>query len=251
MHPEPKKQQIRSLACCAKHTLVKIYAAKSSTIMHPESKNQQIRSLACCAKHTLVKIYATESSKIMHPEPKNQQIRSLACGAGHTLALDHRGRVWATGMSNASGFYQNRSDFGLLPPEHFVGKDVVAVRAGGWNSAAKTADGALFTWGLGRYGAPGHGDTDDVTLPCPVDFLEDVAHQVVEFAVGWSFCVVATNVGLFTWGNNSAGQLGLGDMVSRTRPNRVLYWDASRRTAQVVCCTPGPRFKVSKTDFGL
>lgn len=187
----------------------------------------------------------------MHPESKNPQIRSLACGAGHTLALDHRGRVWATGMSSASGFYQNRSDFALLPPERFLGQDVVAVRAGGWNSAAKTTDGALFTWGLGRYGAPGHGDTDDVTLPCMVDFLEDVAHQVVEFAVGWSFCVVATSAGLFTWGNNTAGQLGLGDMVSRTRPNRVLYWDASRRIAQVVCCTPSPRCKNSKTDVSI
>ena len=251
MHPEPKNQQIQSLACCAKHALVKIYATESSKIMHPAPKNQQIQSLACCAKHALVKIYATESSKIMHPEPKNPQIRSLACGAGHTLALDHRGRVWATGMSSASGFYQNRSDFALLPPERFVGQDVVAVRAGGWNSAAKTTDGALFTWGLGRYGAPGHGDTDDVTLPCMVDFLEDVAHQVVEFAVGWSFCVVATNAGLFSWGNNSAGQLGLGDMVSRTRPKRVLYWDAGRRIAQVLRCKTWPRCNVFTTDFRL
>ena len=149
MHPEPKKQQIRSLACCAKHTLVKIYAAKSSTIMHPESKNQQIRSLACCAKHALVKIYATESSKIMHPEPKNATDSKFSMRRrAHAGARPPRPRL-GDGHVKCQRVHQNRSDFALLSPEHFLGQDVVAVRAGGWNSAAKTADGRFSPGALG------------------------------------------------------------------------------------------------------
>ena len=49
--------------------------------------------------------------------------------------------------------------------ESLRGKDVVDVAAGGAHSACITSAGELFTWGKGRYGRLGHGDSEDQTRP--------------------------------------------------------------------------------------
>jgi len=49
--------------------------------------------------------------------------------------------------------------------ESLRGKEVVDVAAGGAHSACVTSAGELFTWGKGRYGRLGHGDSDDQSRP--------------------------------------------------------------------------------------
>jgi E3 ubiquitin-protein ligase HERC2 len=48
---------------------------------------------------------------------------------------------------------------------------VVDVACGGAHSAAITASGELYTWGKGRYGRLGHGDSDDQLKPKLVEAL--------------------------------------------------------------------------------
>lgn len=55
--------------------------------------------------------------------------------------------------------------------ESLRGKDVVDVACGGAHSAAITASGELYTWGKGRYGRLGHGDSDDQLKPKLVEAL--------------------------------------------------------------------------------
>lgn len=55
--------------------------------------------------------------------------------------------------------------------ESLRGKDVVDVACGGAHSAAITASGELYTWGKGRYGRLGHGDSDDQLKPKFVEAL--------------------------------------------------------------------------------
>ena len=45
--------------------------------------------------------------------------------------------------------------------EVLQGKDVIDIAAGGAHSAAITTNGELYTWGKGRYGRLGHGDSED------------------------------------------------------------------------------------------
>lgn len=51
------------------------------------------------------------------------------------------------------------------------GKEVVDIAAGGAHSACITANGELYTWGKGRYGRLGHGDSEDQPRPKLVCFL--------------------------------------------------------------------------------
>lgn len=49
--------------------------------------------------------------------------------------------------------------------ESLRGVEVVDIAAGGAHSACITASGELFTWGKGRYGRLGHGDSEDQLKP--------------------------------------------------------------------------------------
>ena len=49
-------------------------------------------------------------------------------------------------------------------------------------SAAVTATGELYTWGKGRYGRLGHGDSDDQLKPKMVEAL--TGYRVVDVACG-------------------------------------------------------------------
>lgn len=55
--------------------------------------------------------------------------------------------------------------------ESLRGKDIVDIACGGAHSAAITAAGELYTWGKGRYGRLGHGDSDDQLKPKLVEAL--------------------------------------------------------------------------------
>lgn len=48
---------------------------------------------------------------------------------------------------------------------------MVDIAAGGAHSACITANGELYTWGKGRYGRLGHGDSEDQPRPKLVGFL--------------------------------------------------------------------------------
>lgn len=49
--------------------------------------------------------------------------------------------------------------------ESLRGTEVIDIAAGGAHSACITAAGELYTWGKGRYGRLGHGDSEDQLKP--------------------------------------------------------------------------------------
>ena len=49
--------------------------------------------------------------------------------------------------------------------ESLRGTEVIDIAAGGAHSACITSLGELYTWGKGRYGRLGHGDSEDLTKP--------------------------------------------------------------------------------------
>ncbi|KAF4039190.1 Regulator of chromosome condensation (RCC1) repeat [Phytophthora infestans] len=80
--------------------------------------------------------------------------------------------------------------------------------------------GHVYSWGLGNDGRLGHGDHESRLVPTLINLLKDIA--VASIASGGSHSgVVVANGDVFTWGNGSLGQLGLGKTRSRSVPTRV------------------------------
>ena len=64
--------------------------------------------------------------------------------------------------------------------ESLRGKEVVDIAAGGAHSACITLAGELYTWGKGRYGRLGHGDSDDQARPKLVRLQCSLLHLFVQ-----------------------------------------------------------------------
>ena len=105
------------------------------------------------------------------------------------------------------------------------------IAAGSMFSCAVTEDGALYTWGCNSEGQLGHGDCKDRFIPTKVKMLE--SEPVFDVACGDEFmCVMAGNNGnIYTWGSNSCGQLGHGDMDVRLVPTKVQHINPVRSIA--------------------
>ncbi len=93
---------------------------------------------------------------------------------------------------------------------------VVEVQAGATFTCARLKVNAVWCWGENTSGQIGDGSKKDQPLPVPVVSLQQ---DMVELAVSPQFACVRRSTGqLACWGDNSAGQLGTGDMRPAPMP---------------------------------
>ncbi|XP_053768363.1 RCC1 domain-containing protein 1 isoform X3 [Desmodus rotundus] len=65
-----------------------------------------------------------------------------------------------------------------------LGSDAVKASCGSRHTAVVTRAGELYTWGWGKYGQLGHGDTNSWDRPCRVEYFVDKQLQVVAVSCG-------------------------------------------------------------------
>ncbi|RQM26482.1 hypothetical protein B5M09_002918 [Aphanomyces astaci] len=106
---------------------------------------------------------------------------------------------------------------------------VTAVALGARHSMALTSDGVVYSWGSGEFGQLGHGDIVNnelfqqqfdphtsrsypmIDLPLRLDKSLFDEIQIKQIACGYYFSVALAEDGcVYTWGEGSDGQLGLG-----------------------------------------
>lgn len=79
----------------------------------------------------------------------------------------------------------------------------------------------MFAWGRNAEGQLGLGDTDNRRMPTPVEGLW--AMPVQQLAAGERHSAALTGSGfLFTWGDNTCGQLGLPAAAEVAAQNQVM-----------------------------
>uniref|UniRef100_A0A3P8QZ04 HECT domain-containing protein n=1 Tax=Astatotilapia calliptera TaxID=8154 RepID=A0A3P8QZ04_ASTCA len=151
-------------------------------------------------------------------EPRNCHVfsgrgmKEVACGSQHSVFLMYDGSVYTCG-SNSWG--QLGHDKAGTSPEVVGALDtqkIAMVSCGRGHSMAVNEQGQLFAWGAGDGGQLGLGTTETtVRIPrCPlVKRLCD--HRISQVMCGNQHCIALSRDGqLFTWGQNTSGQLGLG-----------------------------------------
>jgi alpha-tubulin suppressor-like RCC1 family protein len=159
------------------------------------------------------------------------EVTHVAAGGYHTLVVSASGEVysWGWGKSGRLGIVAGpeiESDSTWVEPLPKVvkfpeGVKIVKVAAGQSSSAAISAEGVLYTWGSGRWGALGLGlSEDDQLLPLPVEALKH--EQIVEISIGDSHMIAQTKSNkIYTWGRNDYGQLGRTDQKQDGTPAEV------------------------------
>jgi alpha-tubulin suppressor-like RCC1 family protein/Ca2+-binding EF-hand superfamily protein len=163
---------------------------------------------------------------------------SVATGSMHSCAVtsDGSAHTWGAGVPGALGHL--RANEVLEHVEHspcraddLDGVAIVASAVGNRHTIAVSSEGDAYVWGSGEFGQLGLGDVDDVEselykqaydthtgktypfvdLPLKIDLpiFHDV--RIVSVACGYYFTIAVDADGMvYSWGEGSEGQLGLG-----------------------------------------
>jgi alpha-tubulin suppressor-like RCC1 family protein len=118
---------------------------------------------------------------------------------------------------------------------------VTQFACGGQHVLARMDDGTVRAWGYGLLGQLGQTvmDTDDKVYATPVPGLSDA--RAVAAGGNHSIAITSSNT-LAVWGNNTSGQLGLGNKLPRFS---VTHLSGVEQVDQVVC---GPNFTLILLD---
>lgn len=94
---------------------------------------------------------------------------------------------------------------------------IVAISAGDDHSVALAADGRVWTWGRGKYGALGLDSLDNRLVPEQVKALQ--GSPVIAIAAGGNHSVaLSAKRRVYAWGSNQWGQLGVGNTLDASVP---------------------------------
>ncbi len=143
---------------------------------------------------------------------------------GARLGLDNNGSAFGWGI-NTDGALGTGNQTTISSPIAVVGSVKFSDIFSGPTSAGATTlalskSGALFGWGINNAGQLGHGDV--LARSSPIAVLGGLTFQTVAHGLGGLSIVALTKTGLlYGWGNNSSGQLGLGDVTARSSPIAV------------------------------
>ena len=149
--------------------------------------------------------------------PGLDQVTAIAAGDSHSVALRSDGSVWNWGENDQGrlgiGNDQNQS----APVRVFSG--VKDIAAGGLHTLAVKTDGTVWGWGYTYQGQLGTGTTHDGTrLPVQSIGLSGMR----QVSAGYLHSAAVKDDGsVWTWGDNSSGQMGDGTREVRPTPATV------------------------------
>jgi alpha-tubulin suppressor-like RCC1 family protein len=185
------------------------------------------------------------------------RVASVATNESHTLLLTEEGQVWSCG-AGFCGILGHGDLSGAAQPrivEALAHTRIVDVAVGVRHSVAVSEKGQVFTWGAADMGQLGHGSTEDrevhtwdvdpksgsgfayVTRPTVVmELFGKRIRAVTASCCNFSTAVLTEKGDVYTWGNNTDGQCGLGQ---RCPDHKLIYVDPHmQRTAMQTIMSP-------------
>lgn len=145
---------------------------------------------------------------------------AIAAGYQHSLAVKADGTVWTWGRNDASQL--GRTGSSLTPAQMTGVTNAVAVAAGTLHSLVLKADGTV--WAVGGNGSGQIGDGSITTRTTAVQVLGLTGATAVAAGDQISAAIQTDSSGsgwVYTWGQNTVGQLGEASLVNRLAPVRV------------------------------
>ena len=150
---------------------------------------------------------------------------SRGYGGDATKIIKTDKSLWAWG-NQATGSLGINSNIDVSSPTQvggatdwqFVDGQMIGT-SGGIRKINNAGGYALWTWGRNNYGQLGQNNTTNTSSPIQLGTLNDWSH----IAVGSppNVAAIKTDGTLWTWGNNTYGQLGQNDTVHRSSPAQI------------------------------
>jgi len=153
----------------------------------------------------------------------SKQLVAAACGFNHSLFLLDDGSVYTCGSNEYGQLGHEKSQRVPEQVSALETQSVVGAVCGGDHNLVITDKGQVFSWGKDDKGQCGRGGNDEQFKPTP-RILKSFKTVIVSVAAGSHHSLALTQEGhLFSFGDNSYGQLGLGDrkITHRTTPEKI------------------------------
>lgn len=173
-------------------------------------------------------VYPVQAKTTATGNPILIGITDIAGGAAHTIALKSDGTVWTWG-SNSSGQLGNGGTTSRKLADQVKTSNsvfltgVAAISAGDNFSVAVKTDGTVWAWGDNSSGQIGIGSTQTQKYAVQVTLSGGGALTGVKRVECGSTHVIAvkTDGTVWSWGNNTNGQLGNGTTTQAKNPVQV------------------------------
>ena len=146
---------------------------------------------------------------------------TLAFDRYHSLLIRNDGTLWSCGYNTNGQLGHNDSFYARSSPVQ-VGSDTdwSQVQAGEEHSLAIKTDGTLWSWGRNNTGQLGLNSSIYLNRSSPTQVGSDTDWNKIS-ASSYLSCSLKNNGTLWTWGDNTHGQLGQGDTIRRSSPVQV------------------------------
>lgn len=149
----------------------------------------------------------------------------VEAGEYHTVVLDSHGRVWVWGDGSSGQLGIGSTSDSAVPVQVTAlgGKTITAIAAGCKHTLALDSDGTVWAWGDNISGELGDGSSNN-NRTSPVQVSIPAGVEIVALAAGGMHsAALDSSGGVWTWGANDDGELGLGynNSVLVTVPTQV------------------------------
>ena len=164
-------------------------------------------------------------------------IKQISLGTSHSAGLTTTGDVYTWGYGGDGRLGHGSEDDELTPRllEPLCDKNVEMIVCGELHTAALTAGGEVYSWGLGKNGRLGHSDSETRLTPLRIESLRNVI--ITQIACGGLHTSALSNVGdVYTWGRGKDGRLGHGDEIDQLQPTLLTYFQQINVTVGQVLC---------------
>jgi alpha-tubulin suppressor-like RCC1 family protein len=141
-------------------------------------------------------------------------VKSLTSSWGGSGALMEDGSYYNWGYNRAGQLGDGTTTDSAIPVRVVLHEAVDQVFQGGsgaknGQTIALLSDGSLWTWGNGRHGQLGNGETENSSTPIHIS-LPGRSRAANVASGGYASYAIDTSGKLWAWGRNDEGQLGIG-----------------------------------------
>lgn len=136
-----------------------------------------------------------------------------------TYAVMSNGLLYTWGTNNFGQLGTGIFDKRVIPGKLLLSGSVKDITVRAYSVYVLTTDGYLYTWGQNALGQLGQG-TNEITLPTP--YKMPLSGTIKDLIIDeLSIYALMTDGSLYTWGQNTFGQLGTGDFENKNAPVKV------------------------------
>ena len=164
---------------------------------------------------------------------KSLPILDVKIGDNHIIIQNIDGELFSWGDGSAGATGNGIRTFHIIPTKiQFIQREkkllnkeikILKIACGSRHCLALTTTKSVFSWGFGKNGRLGHGDTRDQFEPRLIDFFENTKIEKVFAADNYS-SIVSCAGALFTWGAGEFGRLGHEEYRDENLPKIVNYF---------------------------